>query len=386
MVMAAPRGRTLGLDEDIAPGRFGPITLKSPGNAGARESVMTTEAILEPDLPIVDPHHHLWDRSSFSPDSDAPIKHGFEHVTRLASRYMFEDLLADATSGHNVRATVFVDCGAFYRADGPEAYKSIGETEFVKGVADRSASGVYGDLRACAGIVSNVNLQMNGAGAAAILEAHIAAGGDRFRGIRNIAGYDPDPDVLGPLPHTPAGLYRSARFREGFATLERLALSFDAWLLEPQLPDLIDLARAFPGTHIVLDHVGTPLGIASYAGKLAERFAVWRDNIRELAKSPHVFVKLGGLAMVFPAFKSFMQDPPASSEQLAEEWKPYIETCIEAFGPERCMFESNFPVDLCGATYPVLWNAFKRLAKGYSTDEKTALFSGTATRFYKLKF
>jgi predicted TIM-barrel fold metal-dependent hydrolase len=191
--------------------------------------------------------------------------------------------------------------------------------------------------------------------------------------------------VLGPLARTPAGLYRSARFREGYATLAPLGLSFDAWVLEPQLPDVIDLARAFPDTPMVLDHVGTPLGIASYAGTHAARFGGWRENIRALAKSANVCVKLGGLAMVFPNFKSFMQSPPANSEQLAAEWKPYIETCIEAFGVERCMFESNFPVDLCGATYPVLWNAFKRLAAGCSAEEKTALFSGTATKFYKLK-
>jgi predicted TIM-barrel fold metal-dependent hydrolase len=345
---------------------------------------MTAEAILEPELPIVDPHHHLWDRRSFSPDSSAPVKHGFEHVTRLAPRYMFDDLLADASSGHNVVATVFVDCGAMYRADGPEAYKSVGETEFANGVAAQSASGLYGDFRACAGIVSNVNLEANGAGAAAVLEAHIAAGNGRFRGIRNIAAHDPDPAVLGPMARTPPGLYRSARFREGYATLAPLGLSFDAWLLEPQLPDVIDLARAFPDTPLVLDHVGTPLGLGGYAGRHAERFTIWRDNIRALAQSPNVMVKLGGLAMVFPNFKSFMQTPPASSEQLAAEWKPYIETCIEAFGVQRCMFESNFPVDLCGATYPVLWNAFKRLAAGYSTDEKTALFSGSASRFYRL--
>jgi L-fuconolactonase len=345
---------------------------------------MTTEPILDPDLPIVDPHHHLWDRRSFSADPNGPIKHGFEYVGKIASRYMFEELLADATSGHNVIATVFVDCGAFYRADGPEAYKSVGETEFVNGVAARSASGVYGNFRACAGIVSNVNLEANGSGAAAILEAHIAAGNGRFRGIRNGAAYDADPDVLGPLARTPPGLYRSARFREGYATLAPLGLSFDAWLLEPQLPDVIDLARAFPETPMVLDHVGTPLGVASYAGTHAERFPLWRENIRELAKSPNVCVKLGGLAMVFAGFSCHMKQPPATSEEMAAEWKPYIETCIEAFGADRCMFESNFPVDKAGASYVALWNAFKRLAAGCSADEKTALFSGAASRFYKL--
>jgi predicted TIM-barrel fold metal-dependent hydrolase len=349
-----------------------------------REDAMSAEAILEPDLPIIDPHHHLWDRRAFG-DPTGPVKHGFEHVGRLAPRYMFEELLADAESGHNVIATVFVDCGAFYRADGPEAYKSVGETEFVNGVAARSASGVYGPFRACAGIVSNVGLEANGAGAKAVLEAHIAAGNGRFRGIRNGAAYDPDPGVLGPLAgRAQPGLYRSSRFREGFATLAPLGLSFDAWLLEPQLPDVIDLARAFPGTPIVLDHVGTPLGLSSYKGTLPERFNGWRDNIRELAKSPNVMVKLGGLAMVFPGLNGFMADPPFTSQQHAAEWKPYIETCIEAFTPYRCMFESNFPVDLCGATYPVLWNAFKRLAAGYSADEKTALFSGSAAKFYRL--
>jgi predicted TIM-barrel fold metal-dependent hydrolase len=358
--------------------------------AEREEEAMPTEEILEPELPIVDPHHHLWDRRSFGGDPNGPVKHGFEYVGRMASRYMFEELLADAASGHNVIATVFVDCGAFYRADGPEAYKSVGETEFVNGVAARSASGVYGAFRACAGIVSNVNLEATGSGAAAALEAHIAAGNGRFRGIRNGAAADPDPEVLGPLNRDPrykdskTGLYGSTRFREGFATLAPLGLSFDAWLLEPQIPDVIDLARAFPNTPIVLDHIGTPLGIASYEGKRGERFDIWRDNIRALSKSENVMLKLGGLAMVFPGFDCFMAKPPQTSEQMAADWKPYIETCIEAFGADRCMFESNFPVDLCGATYPVLWNAFKRLAAGCSVDEKTALFSGSATKFYKL--
>jgi predicted TIM-barrel fold metal-dependent hydrolase len=217
------------------------------------------------------------------------------------------------------------------------------------------------------------------------LEAHIAAGNGRFRGIRNGGAFDADPAVLGPLARTPAGLYRSAKFREGFATLAPLGLSFDAWILEPQIPDVIDLARAFPDTPIVLDHVGTPLGLGTYAGTQKERFDGWRGNIRELAKSSNVMVKLGGLAMVFPNLPGFMAKPPFTSEQHAAEWKPYIETCIEAFGPDRCMFESNFPVDLCGATYDVLWNAFKRIAAGYSKDEKTALFSGAASKFYRLK-
>ena len=224
-----------------------------------------------------------------------------------------------------------------------------------------------------------------GAAVEDVLRSHIAAGHGRFRGIRNSASHDADSGVLGPLARQGAGLYRDAKFREGFAVLHGLGLSFDAWLLEPQLPELIDLARAFPETAIVLDHVGTPLGIASYAGRRAERFPVWRDNIRTLSKCGNVTVKLGGLAMCFPGFASFMSAPPATSEQLAEEWKPYIETCIEAFGPSRCMFESNFPVDIGSCSYAVLWNALKRVAAGYSPDEKTALFSGTAKRVYRLQ-
>jgi L-fuconolactonase len=260
----------------------------------------------------------------------------------------------------------------------------VGETEFVNGMAAMSASGMYGDLRACAGIVGSANLQM-GADVEDVLRSHIGAGHGRFRGIRNSASYDADSGVLGPLAGREPGLYLDAKFREGFKVLHQLGLSFDAWLLEPQLPELIDLARAFPETTIVLDHVGTPLGIASYRGKRAERFPVWRDNILKLSKCENVVVKLGGLAMCFPGFESFMSNPPTSSEVLAEEWQPYIETCIEAFGPGRCMFESNFPVDIGSCSYATLWNAFKRLAANYSGDEKTALFSGTAKRVYRLQ-
>jgi predicted TIM-barrel fold metal-dependent hydrolase len=182
-----------------------------------------------------------------------------------------------------------------------------------------------------------------------------------------------------------AGLYLSESFRRGFRRLAPMGLSFDAWLLEPQLPDLIALARAFPETAIVLDHVGTPLGLGRYEGRLAERFPIWRDNIRELARSPNVAVKLGGLGIAFCNFPSFLAEPRAPSEQLAAEWGPYIETCIAAFGVGRCMFESNFPVDMGSCSYATLWNAFKRIAGGCSADEKAALFSGTATRVYRLE-
>jgi predicted TIM-barrel fold metal-dependent hydrolase len=339
------------------------------------------EAILDPDLPIVDPHHHLWDRRNYA--TPQARDHPFMTAIEPAKRYLLDELMADTGSGHNVSATVFVECGAFYKADGPVEMRVVGETEFVNGVAAMSASGLYGDFRACAGIVGRADLLL-GDGVQPVLEAHIRAGGGRFRGIRNSASWNEDKDVLGPLNRVEAGLYLRDDFRAGFRRLAPLGLSFDAWLLEPQLPDVIDLARAFPDTTIILDHVGTPLGRGSYTGKLEERFPVWRENIRELAKSPNVNVKLGGLAMAFCNFPSFLAEPRAPSQQLADEWRPYIETCIEAFGAERCMFESNFPVDMGSCSYATLWNAFKRLAAGASDAEKTALFSGTAKRVYRL--
>ena len=342
---------------------------------------MSVEQILEPELPIVDPHHHLWDRRNYA--APAAAEHPFMTAIADARRYLLDELMADTGSGHNVVATVFVECGAFYKADGPLALRPVGETEFVNGVAAMSASGLYGDFRACAGIVGRADL-LQGDDVVEVLEAHVAAGGGRFRGIRNSASFDADKEVLGPLNRVEAGLYLRDDFRAGFRHLAQMGLSFDAWLLEPQLGDMVDLARTFPETTIVLDHVGTPIGRASYEGRLHERFAGWRANIRELAKSPHVNVKLGGLAMAFCNFPSFLAEPRAPSEQLAEEWRPYVETCIEAFGPERCMFESNFPVDMGSCDYATLWNAFKRIAAGYSADEKTALFSGTASKVYRL--
>lgn len=340
------------------------------------------EAILEPELPIVDPHHHLWDRRMLPPATGP--EHPFTTAIKPAQRYLLDELLADTGSGHNVVATVFLECRAFYKADGPVEMRCVGETEFVNGVAAMSASGLYGDTRACAGIVGNADLTL-GDGVKAVLEAHVRVGGGRFRGIRNSASWDADTDVLGPLNRIQAGHYLRDDFRAGFKHLAPMGLSFDAWMLEPQLPDLTDLARAFPDTTIVLDHVGTPIGRGSYAGRLEARFPIWRDNIRELAKCPNVVVKLGGLAMAFCNFPSFLAEPRVPSEQLAREWGPYIETCIEAFGAERCMFESNFPVDMGSCTYAVLWNAFKRLASGASADEKAALFAGTAKRVYRLE-
>lgn len=340
------------------------------------------EAIIDPDLPIIDPHHHLWDRRPVMHLIPPPV-HPFDQISYRKGHYLLDGLLADTGSGHNIVATVYLECRSMYRADGPNEMKPVGETEFVNGVAAMAASGMYGKTLACAGIVSHAELLL-GAQVGPVLDAHIAAGNGRFKGIRRSTSYDADPGVLGPLNRNPPGVMNEAKFREGFAELGKRGLSYDAWLLEPQLPELIALARSFPDTPIVLDHVGTPLGLASYAGKLPERFGMWRDNIRELAKNENVHVKLGGLAMPFCNFPSMLSETRAPSEQLATEWGPYVEVCIEAFGAKRAMFESNFPVDEVSCDYPTLWNALKLIAKGASKDEKHELFFGTANRFYRL--
>lgn len=321
------------------------------------------EDILDPELPIVDPHHHLWDRP--------------QH------RYLLDELLADTGSGHRVQATVFVDCMAFYRQGGPVELRPLGETEFANGVAAMAASGVYGSTQACAGIVSFADLTQ-GAAAGDVLQAQIAAGNGRFRGIRHAGGWDASDEVRNSHTNPPQGLYGMAAFREGFAQLAPLGLSFEAWQYHPQLPEVIALARAFPQTSIILNHCGGPLGIGPYAGKSDQTHAVWLKHMRELASCPHVTVKLGGLGMRVGVFDFHLRSTPPTSQEIAQAWAPWIEPCIEAFGAQRCMFESNFPVDKITSSYAVLWNAFKRMAQGASADERTALFSGTAQRVYRL--
>ncbi|MDT9012029.1 amidohydrolase family protein [Novosphingobium sp. APW14] len=342
-----------------------------------------SEAILEPDLPIIDPHHHLWDLRPIMGAFPEPL-HPFVASVALSPYYTFNELQADTASGHKVIGTVFMECGAFYKAGAGDELKVVGEVEYVNGVAAQSASGLYGNQRLCHAIVGHADLTL-GSQAGQVLDALTAAGGGRFRGIRHAAAWDADPDVLGPPFHHPAGLYLDAKFREGFAELGKRGLTFDAWLLEPQLDDLLSLAKAFPNQPIVLDHCGTPLGMGSYHGKLHERFDTWRAKIRAIAECPNVSIKLGGLAMSFAGLPDHGPAAGLSSETLAAMWRPYIETCIEAFGPDRGMFESNYPVDKWGASYPVLWNAFKRLTTGASAEEKRALYAGTAAKFYGIE-
>ncbi len=341
---------------------------KSPGavRAAGRPrpewlALQAPEPILEPALPIVDAHHHLWDHPGH--------------------RYGLPELLADTGSGHRVIATVHVECLSGYRSEGPAALRPVGETEFAAAIARQAEAA--GGTRACAGIVGFADLTL-GAAVREVLQAHLVAGDGRFRGIRHAGAWEASPDIHNAHTQPPPGLYALPAFRAGFAQLAPLGLSFEAWQFHPQLPELIALAQAFSDTTIVLNHVGGPLGVGPYAGRHDAVFASWRQHIAALARCPNVCVKLGGLGMRTGPFDFHRRERPPTSAELADAWRPWIETCVEAFGAGRCLFESNFPVDKIGTGYAVLWNAFKRLAQGASDTEKTALFSATAQRVYRL--
>jgi predicted TIM-barrel fold metal-dependent hydrolase len=321
------------------------------------------EEPLDPALPIVDPHHHLWDRPG-------------EH-------YLLTDLLRDTAQGHNVLATVFVQCGAMYRATGPEEERSFGETEFVNGIAAASASGTYGPVRACAGIIGFVDLTL-GDRVAPLIEAHLATARARLRGVRNRTAWHPSPDVRSNLLGPPPGPLEDPRFVGGARRLAEYGLVLDVWAYQTQLPLVAAVARAAPELTVVVNHCGGPLGVGPYAGRREDGFAAWRREVRALAELPNTVMKLGGLAMEVGGHDFHLRDLPPSSAELERAWRPVVHTLIGAFGARRCMFESNFPVDkgMCG--YGVLWNAFKRLASGAGDEERAALFAGTASRVYRL--
>jgi predicted TIM-barrel fold metal-dependent hydrolase len=321
----------------------------------------TTEEVIEPDLLICDPHHHLWDL----PDS----------------RYLVDELLEDIGRRHRVTKTGFVECLQKYRTDGPNELRPVGETEFVERITGTSESHA-GNTRVAAGIVGFADLTL-GSAVQRVIEAHMEAS-RRFRGLRHASAWDASDQIHNSHTNPPKDLLQSRSFRAGFACLSKFGLSFDAWVYHPQIPELVDLARAFPDVTIVLDHIGGPLGIGPYAGKRDEVFGLWRRNIAQLAQCENVVVKLGGLTMTMSGFGWHKRDVPPGSIELAEAMGPYYRTCIECFGAERCMFESNFPVDRASCTYSIQWNAFKRLTRGYSQAERSALFHDTAARVYRL--
>lgn len=336
-----------------------------PTNASWLNQV--NEPILDPDLPICDPHHHLWDHRAGT----------------VEPRYLLDEILADLNSGHNVVSTVFIECGTMFKASGPDELKPIGETEFVNGIAAMSASGQYGACRIAAGIIGTAYLWL-GDPVAAVLDAQIAAGGGRFRGIRQGASWDASPDVPNHRTEPAPDMYDDPKFREGFAHLAPRGLSFEGWCFHPQIPALTRLARAFPDTTIILDHFGGPLGVGPYAGREAEVFDTWHKSVTELATCSNVMAKLGGLAMPVNGFAWDARPQPPGSQEFIDAQRRYFDTTLELFGADRCMFESNFPVDKVSVSYAVLWNAFKRYTSDYSSSERASLFHDTAARVYRI--
>ncbi len=337
------------------------MTAHVPGSNGWLDQVR--EEAIDPDRPIIDPHHHLW--------------------TSAGGRtpYLLADLWADTGSGHRIEKTMFVECRASYREDGPEHLRPIGETEFVARIARASREG--GGGAEIAGIVGHADLRQ-GAGLREVLRAHEQAGDGLFRGIRHSGARDPNPQALSIPGRGAEGLYTDTAFRDGVALLGELGCTYDTWHYHHQNRAFAELARAVPGTTMVLDHFGTPLGVGAYADQREAIFEGWRHDIAAIAKCPNVVAKIGGLAMPDNGFGWDRRDRPATSDELVAAQARYYHHAIECFGPERCMFESNFPVDRRSLPYAVYWNAMKKIAARYSAHEQHAMFYGTAARVYRL--
>lgn len=322
------------------------------------------EPVIEPDMPIVDPHHHLWLRKGWP--------------------YQLTDLLGDLTeSGHRVVSTLFVECRTHYYGHGAPEYRSVGEVAFAAECGRLADQQAQGGPRVCEGVIGHADLR-SGAGIAPVLDALEVAGQGRLRGIRHSVAWDAEPEIYNPELGSSPGMTGEKPFRDAVDLLGRRGLVYDIWLYHPQLPVLVDLAQACPDTQFVLDHAGGPVGIGRYRSRRGEAFREWRKAICEVAKLPNVAVKLGGLTMRISGMDFHSAHTPPDSARIAQVYKPYVDVCLEAFGANRCMFESNFPVDKASCSYRVLWNAYKRVARQLSAEEKAALFHGTATRIYGL--
>ncbi len=329
---------------------------------------LAQEPTLEPELPICDPHHHFWDYRT------ARIPY---------QRYLLHELADDINSGHNVRSTVFVEARSMYRTDGPEEMRPVGEVEFVQGLAAASASGLYGPGRAAAAIVGHANLNL-GDRVEPVLEALQAASPNRFRGIRHSVTWDANPAVENTAAFPIQGQLGSDGFRAGARVLARMGLSLEGWMFFHQLPELADFARAVPALTIILNHIGGLLRDGPYANRDQEVLGTWRSGIAAVAQCPNVVIKLGGIGMPRTGFDWHLRDQPIGSEELAASMSPFMEYCIEQFGPGRSMFESNFPVDKVSYSYNVMYNAFKRLSQGYSPSERAGMFHDNAARVYRI--
>jgi len=326
---------------------------------------LTEEATLEPEIPICDPHHHFWDFRS-------------ERVPY--QRYLLHELAADVSRGHNVRSTVFIEARSMYRPDGPVELRPVGEVEFVQGLAAASATGLYGPCRAAAAIIGHADLKLRDR-VKPVLEALQAASPNRFRGIRHTVTWDRHPEVGN---REKEGVLGTAEYRAGAKVLAGMGLSLDTGVCFPQLPELADFARAVPNLTIILNHLGGLNRAGPYGGRDDEVLATWRSGIATVAACPNVNLKLGGIGMPRLGFDWHTREKPIGSEELAKSMAPLMTYCVEQFGPGRCMFESNFPVDKVSFSHPVLFNAFKRFSTGYSAAERAALFHDTAARAYRI--
>jgi len=318
---------------------------------------LVDEDVVDPEQRIVDPHHHLWPRGSMLP-------------------YELADLTADVTGGHRVEHTVFMECHAAYRTDGPPERASLGETEFVSDAADRSGGLI-------AAIVGHVDLRLPNLDE--LLDAHVEAGRGLFRGIRDPLSRAEPGDGLMIAGGAPKGLAEDPAFRAGVRRLGARGFTYDSWHYHYQNPEFLALARAVPDTLMVLDHFGTPIGVGKYADQRDAVFEEWKRDITEIARCENVVAKLGGLAMPDNGFGWHTAARPPTSDEFVAAQRRYYEHAIESFGADRCMFESNFPVDRLSLSYRVLWNGFEKIAAGASAAERDALFAGTATRVYRLE-
>ncbi|MFK7753138.1 MAG: amidohydrolase [Sedimentitalea sp.] len=319
---------------------------------------LVQEPILDPTREIVDPHHHLWVHG----DNDAV--------------YELDELARDTSAGHNVVQTMFIECRSYYDLAAPPHLQSVGETRQVTAMA-QSAKGAK-----IAGIIAQADLRLPQLDD--VLTAHIDAGQGLVRGIRHSGACDPEPDrLMIPGRGTP-GLYHDADFRRGLARLGARGLTYDTWHYHHQNTDFIDLAKAVPDTALVLDHFGTPLGVGRFEGQREDIFDQWRRDMDALSQCPNVHAKLGGFNMPDNGWRWDRRALPPSSDEMVDSQGKWYNHMIGCFGPERCMFESNFPVDRVSISYAVLWNAFKKIAAPFDDPAKSNLFSQTARRVYGL--
>ncbi len=330
---------------------------------------LTPEPALEPEIPICDPHHHFWDYRT----ERIPFQ-----------RYLLHELAEDVNSGHNVRSTVFVEARSMYRPSGPDELRPVGEVEFVQGLAAASDTGLYGPCKAAAAIVGHANLNL-GENVKPVLEALQSASPNRFRGIRHSVTWDPNPEVENTAAHKAEGQLASENFRAGARVLASMGLTLEGWMFHHQMPGLADFARAAPDLTIILNHIGGLIREGPYANRDEEVLDNWRKGISAVAECPNVVIKLGGIGMPRTGFDWHARTRPIGSEELAADMAPLMNHCIEAFGPSRCMFESNFPVDKVSYSYNVMYNAFKRLSSGYSPSERADMFHDCAARVYRIE-